>query len=740
VGDPQAALDRLDAERAYGERARAERVEAARCLEAGRDVWRVTMERAEAAWRQTEVGRVEQVIAMDPVQNDSEAWARCVAPDAEEIARVHAQLLADQQADEAEGQAAWWEFQQQCDEQADKERARANKEREAAARRSRLAAWQTELAVAGELAELPAGPALAARVVETVASGDCSPEVTVELIAGLGRSVAYLEGLRADLVWSLVEPHGGSTLELRSIAEEIALRIGHTCGRVNRMIELGMGMAASPDLSDAVRTGQIGAAKASQILRDTDHLDAQRRDRVIAEVLSRHPEARNLPDLRRLTRTLAEWVDPRSAAQEHARARANRAVWIEKARHGMAFLHAYLPATDAWQVYTTLTTMALAEDPTIVDTPVPAQDDSGPHAAPGGPDGEPRHEPQGPDRPRGPDEPSTPNRPPGWPAEWERCPSDDDEPVPEDLAPPDDEPHKDDQDGGHHGDHGVDVAWQEYAPEWDTVGAHQVEVTRTLGNRRADALRDLFSPAGPLMTGKPVETVRPRLVVVARAEALLGSDEFPAELIGYGTLPAHAARAIARDATWSAIYCDPHTGRVAGVGTRTYPPGLTAPASVPDDNTDTSPSGHAPLVGTRDTRPPDITVPSRGNSRTSVFPPEVWPAEVMACHSYRPSAHVQATVTLRDESCRFPGCQRPAWACDLDHLVPFNPELRAIDQTIAANMQSLCRPHHRLKTLAGWDWERDPHTGVLTITSPQGRIYRLAPPTPTSPPWEHSLW
>jgi hypothetical protein len=272
----------------------------------------------------------------------------------------------------------------------------------------------------------------------------------------------------------------------------------------------------------------------------------------------------------------------------------------------------------------------------------------------------------------------------------------------------------------------------------------------------------------------------------------LGSDEFPGELVGYGPLPATAIRQIAQDATWQAIYTDPATGRMTAAGTRLLKPGHTTPPHHPTTNPDTHPphtrqsdtghrdtdhprsrpsdsgphhssptdtcpqdsyspkssppdTGHLnsgppgsgrPPTAPQDSGPPDSSPPTR----PTVLPPEKWPAETLACHSYRPSPSIQTTVTLRDQTCRFPGCQRPAWACDLDHRVPFDPGQPAIDQTVASNMQPLCRPHHRLKTLAGWDWTRDIHTGILTITSPQGRIYRLAPPTPTIPPWEPATW
>jgi hypothetical protein len=633
-----------------------------------------------------------------------------------------------------------------------------------------LAQWEAECALASELEQTPAGPALAARIVELVGHADCSASTVVELIAGLGRSIAALEGVRAHLVWGAVEPHGGDTLEIRSTIEEIALRIGHTYGTVRRMVELGMGMAAVPDLGRAVCDGRIGAAKATQILRDTEHLDPDRREHVISDVISRDPETRNLRDLRRLTRMLAEWVDPLSAADLHARARAKRSVWIDKARHGMAFLHAYLPAIDAHQVYATLTTMALAEDPDLPATLTTSPPDTrgGGTVADGGTFG-PRRDAD--------DGGITPN---GDGTVWGgdgvlsgrdgqvdcgESPPDIDEPVGDGEVPP--EIDRDDD--------GVDVPWVDYAREGDIAEARAAQVTRTLGNRRADALTDLFSPTGPFATGRPFDAVRPRLVVVARAEALLGSDHFPGELIGYGSLPAHAVRRIAQDATWSAIYCDPHTGRVVAAGTRILPPGLTASADPPATVSAASPPGvDPPDERPRDTSPlaDDVTPVSQPDAGADpppacgadlappcsdpgahlgvagaappgpawLFPPEAWPAETMACHSYRPSPHLRTTLALRDQSCRFPGCGRPAWACDLDHRVPFDPGRPAIDQTIASNLQPLCRPHHRLKTLAGWDWTRDIRTGILTITSPQGRIYRVEPPTPTSPPWEPATW
>ncbi len=85
---------------------------------------------------------------------------------------------------------------------------------------------------------------------------------------------------------------------------------------------------------------------------------------------------------------------------------------------------------------------------------------------------------------------------------------------------------------------------------------------------------------------------------------------------------------------------------------------------------------------------------------------------------YRPSPTLTRYVKTRDRHCRFPGCRRPAMHCDLDHRTP-----HPIGATSAANLQCLCRYHHRLKTHTNWKVSAAPH-GTLTWTSPTGRTYR----------------
>ena len=88
---------------------------------------------------------------------------------------------------------------------------------------------------------------------------------------------------------------------------------------------------------------------------------------------------------------------------------------------------------------------------------------------------------------------------------------------------------------------------------------------------------------------------------------LIGADDQPAHLEGYGPIGAEVARRIAAHGVWRRLLTDPATGVVLDLGRRRYLP-----------------------------------------------PPEL-------------AEHVIA----RDQTCRFPTCTRPAEGCDLDHSIPW---------------------------------------------------------------------
>lgn len=58
-----------------------------------------------------------------------------------------------------------------------------------------------------------------------------------------------------------------------------------------------------------------------------------------------------------------------------------------------------------------------------------------------------------------------------------------------------------------------------------------------------------------------------------------------------------------------------------------------------------------------------------------------------------PSSKLRIGVQIRDGSCQFATCSRPAAVCDLDHEIP-HPR----GPTSGDNLHALCRRHHRMKT------------------------------------------
>ncbi len=211
---------------------------------------------------------------------------------------------------------------------------------------------------------------------------------------------------------------------------------------------------------------------------------------------------------------------------------------------------------------------------------------------------------------------------------------------------------------------------------------------RTLDQRRADAMAAMVlsgygvrfnGTQGPDVKVGPGVDVRlsgtngaaspsspPALVhVVVGIDTLLGSDDEPGELRGYGPITAREARelAFASGSTWRRLL--------------TAPDGMLTRADA---------------------------------------------------HTYRPAAPVARLVRLRDRHCAFPGCAMPATRCDLDHAQPFDQRNPAAGgATEPENLQALCRRHHRLKTAGLWSVERDAATDSAKWTSPSGHTYVTRP-------------
>jgi hypothetical protein len=120
----------------------------------------------------------------------------------------------------------------------------------------------------------------------------------------------------------------------------------------------------------------------------------------------------------------------------------------------------------------------------------------------------------------------------------------------------------------------------------------------------------------------PVGALRPLIQVVVPITTLMGIGDEPAELAGYGPIPAHLARQIATqpNSTWQRLLTDPASGRLLDVG------------------------------------------------RTR----------------YRPPPGMAAFVRARDGECRHPTCRHTATACELDHVVEWQHDGTTCEANLCA--------------------------------------------------------
>jgi hypothetical protein len=108
--------------------------------------------------------------------------------------------------------------------------------------------------------------------------------------------------------------------------------------------------------------------------------------------------------------------------------------------------------------------------------------------------------------------------------------------------------------------------------------------------------------------------------------------------------------------------------------------------------------------------------------------------------AYRVPDAIAEHVELRDRTCMFPWCHRPARSCDKDHVISYDPD-GPPGQTNTRNLAPLCRRHHRMKTHGGWTYSML-EQGTYLWRSPYGYSYLrdqtgtedLTPPPADPPP------
>nr|WP_246044858.1 HNH endonuclease signature motif containing protein [Rhodococcus oryzae] len=273
---------------------------------------------------------------------------------------------------------------------------------------------------------------------------------------------------------------------------------------------------------------------------------------------------------------------------------------------------------------------------------------------------------------------------------------------------------------------------------------------RTHAQRRADALIALTDGADHLpchcrrehctatkaterLGTEDVTTRAPRekatILVGVSATTLLGLDDLPGYLYGYGAIDADLARDIAADGTWKQILTLTGKDRERLIEhlldeLRAAAPELFYETTENDEpwvsgrRIDTNPPG--PILGVGNALRAAGITPSNIRSRTKTS---------REAHTYQPSKRLAEIIRTRDGTCRFPNCTARAQDCDLDHTIPFNHANPANGGlTVEENLACLCRKHHRLKTEGYWTvtqlgsgllrWT-DPH-GTITVTEPNG--------------------
>jgi Domain of unknown function (DUF222) len=260
----------------------------------------------------------------------------------------------------------------------------------------------------------------------------------------------------------------------------------------------------------------------------------------------------------------------------------------------------------------------------------------------------------------------------------------------------------------------------------------------------ADPTRDAAAQTPPA-TDRPMGSPVPAATRLGRGveirirlSTLLGHDQFPGELAGWGPIHAELARKLVAAntaGTWRYVLVDHHGQLLHHGPLRRRPTGTTRvgaatveiqiPAPTLPALTQTPPAllgGWAPVIAevnqrhtTTDDQPTDPT------RRT-------------------PGAALRRLLHIRNRTCIFPGCRAPAHTADLDHTVDYANG----GPTTDTNLGPTCRHDHCVKHQGGWQLHQ-PRPGHFQWTSRLGRTYHVTPspiieplpdpiPRPTPPP------
>ena len=175
----------------------------------------------------------------------------------------------------------------------------------------------------------------------------------------------------------------------------------------------------------------------------------------------------------------------------------------------------------------------------------------------------------------------------------------------------------------------------------------------------------------------------------------LSLSETPGEVAGHGPADAETCRRLASLATqarWCLTLASPDGRAVAHACARRGPPTARAPDCI---SWAAGLRKKLHLLETGDCRHPRQAA------------------------GYHPPGSLRHLITIRQRTCSFPGCRRPARRCDLDHTIAYGSSGGI---TCECNLAPLCRRHHQAKQAPGWHLQQD-QPGQMTWTLPSGRTY-----------------
>ncbi|TCC22849.1 DUF222 domain-containing protein [Kribbella speibonae] len=483
---------------------------------------------------------------------------------------------------------------------------------------------------------LPPGAALAAAL-EPVRPQCESPVALIELMKAASRLVSWGESIKTAAIASFVRQRKAQATDVprpsqldtsgrpidpeRSWAAEVGAALHLSTNTAARHIDTALHLTGPLAATHtALRCGALPWSKALAISEATRHLPDDAAQAVEAHVL-RRAAGQTHANLRKSLRTQVAKHTTQDAADRHRAAVADRTCKIVPLPDGMAGLWVVHTADKIQQMWIVIQAMADLAKRGASMQPTPTE------ATPGAPATvEPTTmEPVSVEPPTAEPatmepasvEPASVEPPTAEPATME--PASVEPPF---TAPSPSEPLAADATARVDGAQATDAAGNcasDRSPEEATAAVRaaadgeRARDHRTAEQRRADVVADVFEHMlhnGLDHLGRRLpdrHRRRPHIEILIPITTLLGLDNHPCELTGYGPIPADMARRIAADGTWRRLLTDPTNGTVLEASTTRHDPG----------------------------------------------------------------ALVTETLLARHPVCAWPGCNRTSRECDRDHTTPF---------------------------------------------------------------------